>query len=83
LLRQSFQLGPEFSLACIFLTASYGHLGDEDAAREAIVWFKTQTPMEMRDSAAKWPDPDVRELLLDGIARAEGNPTSSPPTSGA
>ncbi len=76
LLRQSFQLRPEFSLACIFLTASYSHLGDEGAAREAIAWFRTQTPMEIRDSAGRWPDPDVRELLLDGISRAASIPSA-------
>jgi adenylate cyclase len=82
-LKQSFQLSQEFSMACIFLAASYSHLGEIAAARETVARFKSLTALDISDSAAKWPDPEARKLLLEGIAIAEGpNPTaglSTPP----
>jgi adenylate cyclase len=72
LLKQSAQLMPEWALNQAVLVACYGHLGELDAARDAMARFDALSAVSIRDWASAWPMPDLRQLLLDGIALSEG-----------
>ncbi len=73
-LKQSAQLKPGWAFTHAHLAAGYGHLGDASAARQAIARYRSLTPVDIRDWAVVWSIPHLqRQLLLDGIALAEGN----------
>ena len=71
LFKQCIQLRPEFSLAYMFLAASHGHLGEIAAAREAIARHGSLSA-QAGPMGADWPDPVARQLLIEGIAIAQG-----------
>ncbi len=75
LLKQSVQLLPDFALPYMFLAAGHGQLGEVAAAREAIARNKSLSA-PAGPIGADWPDPVARELLLEGLALAEGTAPS-------
>jgi adenylate cyclase len=55
------------------LAAVHGHMGRTDEAREALSQFKARSDGGVQSVADIWfPQPAHRQLLLDGIALAEG-----------
>ncbi len=73
LLKQAVKQLPDFLWAYVCLAASFGHLGDRTAGREAIARFRSRTPADMRTFAAGYRDPGVRKLFLEGIELAEAD----------
>jgi predicted Zn-dependent protease len=56
-----------------YLAASYGHLGEIDAAQAAIARHRALSPLYLTDIArSNWYGPTHLKLFLDGIALAEG-----------
>ena len=68
--------------AYFHLAASYGHLGQTDAAREALARGRELSPdlieWYARSASGCW-GPGHRKLMLDGIALAEGKNASDTP----
>ena len=61
------------------LAASYGHLGQARAAREALERYQSLTPLPIHDFArAIFSDPVHLKLFLEGIALATGKGLSPP-----
>ena len=76
-LKQSAQLQPGWAFIYAHLAAGHGHLGEAAAAREAMTRYRDLTSVDIRDWVAVWSIPQVqRQLLLDGIALAEGETPS-------
>ena len=58
---------------CAILAASYGHLRQGAAARDALDHYRRLSPQPIETYARSvWPKDDHLELFLDGIALAEG-----------
>jgi Flp pilus assembly protein TadD len=62
-----------------FMAAGYGHLGQLDAAREALTRYRSTTPLPIADLANSFPNLDFRRLYQEGIALAEGQSTPEIP----
>jgi tetratricopeptide (TPR) repeat protein len=71
LLKQSAQLRPEWPSNHAILSASYGHLAETTAARETMKLFRSASSVDIRNWAAAWANPDIRRLILEGVAMAE------------
>lgn len=54
-----------------FLAASYGHLGQIDAAQAALERYRHTTPMPIAEVPTSFPDETLRRLFQQGIALAE------------
>jgi adenylate cyclase len=54
------------------LAAALGHLGQVEAAREALARYRASADLSIDEAAALWLPPEHRKLFLDGIALAEG-----------
>ena len=57
-----------------FLAASYGHLGQIDAAQAALERYRHATPMPIAELPTSFPDETLRRLFQQGIALAEAGP---------
>ena len=69
------QQQPENALNHIALAALYGHLGETDAAREALGDLRSLTAEPAADLLQRWSSsttPEFMQLWLDGIALAQG-----------
>jgi TolB-like protein/tetratricopeptide (TPR) repeat protein len=62
-----------------FLAASYGHLGQIGAAKEALEDYRRTTLRPITELASSFPDQTLRRLFKEGIDLAEGR---SAPASG-
>ena len=71
LLKEAAQIQPDAPWINAFLAASYGHLGEKNAADEAIARYRSASSREIRDWGTRFP-PFMQKRLLDGIALAEG-----------
>jgi adenylate cyclase len=57
---------------CAVLAASYGHLGQAAAARDALAHYRRLSPQTIETYARSvWPREDHLKLFLEGIALAE------------
>ena len=57
---------------CAILAASCGHLGQRDAAREALANYQRLSPQPIETYARSvWPLPAHRDLFLEGVTRIE------------
>jgi tetratricopeptide (TPR) repeat protein len=64
---------PGFPLASVALAATYGQLGELDAARKALrelLELKPRYPAEARTELGKIWDPQLVEQLIDGLRKA-------------
>jgi len=59
-----------------FLAASYGQLGQIEAARAALERYRRATPMPVEEVLDAFPDETLRRLFRQGIALAEGEQPS-------
>jgi adenylate cyclase len=60
----------------MMLAATYGHLGQQTAAQEALAKYRGLSPLPPSDFIQLWASsttPEGFKLLLDGLALAEGN----------
>jgi adenylate cyclase len=70
LLRQSIQLRPHWGLARGFLAATLGQLGDLGGARATLDEGRGLAPIDLSNMSARWPDPVLRKIFDDGLAKA-------------
>ena len=62
-----------------FLAASFGHLGQRDAARQALERYRTLTPQPIEAIGRTFmDDPGHIRLFMDGVALAEDKSPSGP-----
>ena len=71
LLQQSAQLLPAWPLVHAVLAASFGHLGEANAARAALARYRAVSQVDIWNWGGSL-SPDRQKLFRDGIALAEG-----------
>jgi adenylate cyclase len=80
--KEFVQQQPENHLAQLAVAATYAHLGQLGAAREALEVYRTLTSAPASEALRRWSTsqtPEVLKLFLDGIAVAEGKSLSDTP----
>jgi len=64
---------PHFFYTHLAIAATYGQLGDHEAAREALrelIVLKPDIVLVARDALARWYPPELVEQLIDGLRKA-------------
>ena len=75
LLEQATQLRPLWALPQVVLAATYGYSGQVAVARETFARVRAVTSADFSTLGVAWPDPTIGELVTEGLARAQIDPS--------
>ena len=74
MLLRSLQVQPSWVPTMRFLASCYAQMEQLDEAREIIRQLRSVTPIVVPTSATYWRDLEHRELYLQGLRLAAGEP---------
>ena len=72
LLKEAIQIQPAVSFNVALLAACHGHLGDLEAAADALARYKKLSTTAPEKRITLFRKIEHRDLFLEGIARAKG-----------